>query len=291
MSEMNEYTLLDSGNFRKLEQVGPVRVDRPAPQAAWLPSLGRDHWQAADASFARFSGGTGQWTVHNKKLPDTWTIEIPEVGSTGAISQMIVKRSGFGHLGIFPEQLPYWQRLHQITSKARGTDFSVLNLFAYTGGATLACALGGAAVVHVDASKPTVAWAHANATASGLAEAPIRWIVDDVQKFVAREVRRSRRYQGIILDPPSYGRGSSGQAWKIEKDLPLLLFQLKELLANDFAFIHLSAHSDNFSPLVLENLVRQAIPNAAGSWLTEEMTIPSNGGLALPSGASTLFTK
>lgn len=204
---------------------------------------------------------------------------------------MIVKRSGFGHLGIFPEQLPYWQRLYQLTSMHRGTGFSVLNLFAYTGGATLACAKGGAAVVHIDASKPTVAWARANAAASGLAQAPIRWIVDDVPKFVAREVRRGNRYQGIILDPPSYGRGSNGQAWKIEADLPPLLTQLVQLLADDFSFIHLSAHSDNFSPLVLENLVRQAVPATSGSFMTEEMTIPSRDGLPLPSGASALFTR
>jgi len=280
------YTLLDAGNFQKLEQVGSFRMIRPAPQAAWRAELPAKEWEQVDATFTRFSGGKGRWDVRQKDMPAQWTIDVP-------VGTMVLKRSSFGHIGMFAEQMTYWKTLHNLTTHTvtQCGECRVLNLFAYTGGSTLACAAGGASIVHVDASKPTVAWARENAAASHLEDASIRWIVDDVQKFAAREVRRKSTYHGIILDPPSYGRGPQGQAWNIEENLPHLLQDLARLLDTEFSFIHLSAHSANFSALVLENCLRAYFPTSSGTFRTEEMLIPSQGTFPLPSGASSLFSR
>lgn len=293
------YTLLDSGRFQKLERVGPWRIVRPAAQAVWSPRLDESLWDQADAIFTRFSGGDGRWEIRSRKLPESWTIPIPHVG------QMVIKLTDFGHLGIFPEQHQNWQRLHHIISQAKleapDRPLQVLNLFAYTGGSSLACALAGAHVTHLDASKTSVTWARDNAEASGLSQAPIRWIVDDVSKFIARELRRGTKYHGIILDPPSYGRGPKGETWKIEDMLSELLKNLKEILAEDFKFILLSSHSAGYTPLSLTNLVGDLWPLSGGSIAAEEMTVMEQPeqldqeqlaqGRALPSGASCFFTK
>jgi len=241
-----DYKLIDSGHFRKLEQVGPYRLIRPSAQAVWGvrdPEL----WQQFDAEFVRFSGGNGEWKIKNKSLPKKWTIQ------TG-LNQFVISLTDFGHLGIFPEQYSNWNKLHQIV-KDNNSSMKVLNLFAYTGGSTFACASGGAEVVHLDASKTSVNWARENAEASGLGEAKVRWIVDDVQKFVEREVRRGSQYHGMILDPPTYGRGSKNEVWDIEKHLTLLLDQLKKIKAKDFKFILLSSHSPGYTPIALKNLL------------------------------------
>ena len=324
------YTLLDSGHFQKLEQVGPWRIVRPAAQAVWQPHWhsGSDNprssgdgsraWTQADAIFTRFSGGDGRWEIRSRKLPESWTIPIPHVG------RMVIRLTDFGHLGIFPEQHRNWKKLAEIIqgaiTLAPSEPFQVLNLFAYTGGSTLACARAGAHVTHVDASKTSVTWARENSEASGLGNAPIRWIVDDVGKFVAREVRRGSRYHGIILDPPSYGRGPKGETWKIEDMLPELLGLLKQILAPRFSFILLSSHSAGYTPLSLTNLVGDLWPLHEGEVIAEEMVVhessvplptvtgdhvdPSSSvapavlkesgtasqwGRALPSGASCLF--
>jgi 23S rRNA (cytosine1962-C5)-methyltransferase len=306
------YKLIDSGHFQKLEQVGPWRIVRPAAQAVWNPRLREmtdgevldaRAWTQADAIFTRFSGGDGRWEIRSRKLPESWSIPIPYVG------QMIIKLTDFGHLGIFPEQHRNWKKLSEIiqgTTHTGSTPFQVLNLFAYTGGSTLACARAGAHVTHVDASKTSVTWARENSEASGLGKAPIRWIVDDVSKFVAREVRRGSQYHGIILDPPSYGRGPKGETWKIEDMLPELLVQLKQILAPNFRFVLLSSHSAGYTPLSLTNLVGDLWPFSKGGdrqVVAEEMVVyesPSldpkemskdggEEGRALPSGASCLF--
>jgi 23S rRNA (cytosine1962-C5)-methyltransferase len=280
------YRLIDCGNFQKLEQVGPWRLVRPAAQAVWRPRLGNDEWQKVDAVFTRFSGGDGKWTIKNKKLPEQWTIDIASIG------KLVIRPTEFGHLGIFPEQHPNWERMAKLVSERTksGAELKVLNLFAYTGGSSLACARAGAQVVHLDASKTSVAWARENAEASGLGEKPVRWIVDDVQKFVAREVRRDSKYHGIILDPPSYGRGTKGETWNIETMLPELLDELKKILADDFSFILLSSHSNGYTPLALTNLLSDIVPADRGEFLAEEMVVREEGtSRVLPSGACCFF--
>jgi 23S rRNA (cytosine1962-C5)-methyltransferase len=280
------YALLDSGNFQKLEQVGPYRIVRPAAQAVWRPRLSDAEWRSADATFTRFSGGDGRWELRNRKVPEVWPIQMPGCG------QLLIRLTDFGHLGIFPEQHSNWRQLADIvaTRRASGREVNVLNLFAYTGGSTLACAAAGANVVHLDASKTSVAWARENAEASGLGQSPVRWLTDDVQKFVARELRRNSKYHGIILDPPSYGRGPKGEAWKIEEMLPSLLDDLKQLMAPDYAFFLLSAHSTGYTPLALTNLLGDLVPPNSATIVASEMVVHDSAGRALPSGATSMLT-
>ncbi len=287
LTGLKTYELIDSGDFNKLEQVGPYRISRPSPQAVWRPTLPPDEWKKVDAFFTRFSGGEGKWSIVNKRMEKSWNINV-----SGIIFRM--ELTDFGHLGIFAEQAANWLQLQEIIAKARTSrsTMSVLNLFAYTGGSTIAAALAGAQCVHVDASKTSVAWARENASLNGPGELPIRWILDDVQKFVAREVRRGSRYQGIILDPPSFGRGTKGESWKIEEHLNGLLDQLKEILAPDFAFILLSAHSHGYTPEGMKNLLLPIVGHARGRFSAGEMLIPELGNQRhLPSGTYCLFTR
>lgn len=280
-----DYQLIDSGNFQKLEQVGPYRFVRPAAQAVWQPRLEKNQWEKVDATFHRFSGGDGKWTVHNKNLPKKWTIEQGPV-------RLVISLTDFGHLGIFPEQDANWDRLHALIRerKASRGEIQVLNLFAYTGGSTLACATAGAKVVHLDASKTSVNWARENADASGIADAPVRWIVDDVQKFVEREVRRGSKYHGIILDPPSYGRGTNNEVWQIEQHMVPLLANLKKILADDYLFLLLSSHSNGYTPIALKNLLLDVVGETRGEFDAHEMIVKEQGSArALPSGASCLY--
>lgn len=279
-----DYQLIDSGDFQKLEQVGPYRIVRPAAQAVWKPRLGKTEWEQVDAIFHRYSGGDGKWSVTNKQLPKKWTIEQGPV-------RLVISLTDFGHLGIFPEQDDNWQKLHKlIEQRSLGRQLNVLNLFAYTGGSTLACAAAGAKVVHLDASKTSVAWARENAQASGAAEKPIRWIVDDVQKFVEREVRRGHKYHGVILDPPSFGRGANNEIWQIEDHLVALLSNIQQVLADDFLFILLSSHSNGYTPLALQNLLMSVVDASKGYFEIGEMIVhEKDSGRVLPSGASALF--
>jgi 23S rRNA (cytosine1962-C5)-methyltransferase len=279
-----EYKLLDSGNFQKLEQVGPYRFVRPAAQAVWRPRLSSDDWQRVDASFSRFSGGDGKWTIHNRSLPKKWVIQQGPV-------RLVISLTDFGHLGIFPEQDANWAKLHTLISAHKGQrEINVLNLFAYTGGSTLACATAGAKVVHLDASKTSVSWARENAEASGVADKPVRWIVDDVQKFVEREVRRGSKYQGVILDPPTFGRGTNNEVWQIEDHLVGLLDNLKKVLADDYLFVMLSSHSNGYTPMALQNLLHDVVEKNKGEFDIHEMVVlEQNSGRVLPSGASALF--
>ncbi len=283
------YQLLDTGNFQKLEQIGPYRLVRPAAQAVWRPRLPEAEWRRAEARYTRFSGGDGKWEIQGKRLPDSWQLDVPEVG------KLVIRLTDFGHLGIFPEQHTNWGRLGEICAArvARGQVPTVLNLFAYTGGSSLACARAGAQVAHLDASKTSVSWARDNAEACGLAEKPVRWLVDDAQKFVAREVRRGVKYHGIILDPPSFGRGPKGETWKIEEMLPPLLDDLKKLLADDFAFVLLSSHSTGYTPLALANLLAEMCGPSGVALTSEEMIVreAGEGGRPLPSGASCLYVR
>ncbi|OFZ12060.1 MAG: hypothetical protein A2Z20_07475 [Bdellovibrionales bacterium RBG_16_40_8] len=283
----------------KLEQVGPFRIARPSACAVWDPVLPDSDWRDVDAEFVRFSDGRGEWKIKNQDIKNPWVIEVHGIFFN-------LKLTSFGHLGIFFEQEKNWLQLREIIgakqskgSSSQENAFRVLNLFAYTGGATLFAAAAGAQVVHLDASKGSVKWARENAESSGLTSHPIRWIVDDVQEFIEKEIRRGSKYQGIILDPPSFGRGNTNQAWKIEDHLLPLLKNLRKLMADDFAFLLLSAHSPGYTPISLENQLRQVCADLANANLKKkhndyvfesgEMLIYDTQKRALPSGAYCLL--
>ncbi len=261
----NTYQLLDSGNFEKLEQVGRYRLIRPSPQAIWQPRRPK-LWRTADAHYRRSSSGGGSWTF-KRKLPDHWHIQY------GGLT-LKIKLTNFGHLGIFAEQAENWDWIRAQIARAPQKPVRVLNTFAYTGGSSLAAAQAGAEVVHLDAARGIVSWARENAALSALDDRPIRWIVDDVSKFVAREIRRGNRYDGIILDPPSFGRGKKGEVWKFEDDLPKLLAMCRQILSPNPRFVLLSAHTPGFTPLALENLLADMMRGFGGNLSSMEMTIP-----------------
>src|SRR5215813_10113749 len=240
------YQLLDTGNGNKLEQVGPYRLVRPALQALWRPSSPAEVWDTAVARYHRQSAGGGTWT-YMSKLPPTWVVTY--CGLT-----LKVRLTDFGHLGFFAEHGSHWQWLRQYVHDAH-RPIRLLNAFAYTGGMSLAAAMAGASVVHLDAAEGSVAWGRDNAQLCGLANAPIRWVVEDVSKFLRREVRRGNRYDAVVLDPPSFGRGSKGEVWKLERDLPALLDLCRQVLSNVPLFVLLSAHTPGVTPLVLEHLL------------------------------------
>ncbi len=274
---MNDYELLDSGNGAKLERFGNLTLARPCAQAVWTPQ----HpalWKRADATFDREEGN--RWHGRNR-LPKEWTINVD--GTTFRLSG-----TDFGHLGIFPEQRAQWKWIKETirTAKAEKRDIRVLNLFAYSGGSTLASAHGGAEVCHVDASKGMVQWARGNAELNGLAQHPIRWIVDDVHKFMNRELRRGRKYDGIILDPPTYGRGGNGETYKIERDLTETLRLCRALLSEKPLFLLLSAHTPGHTPIVLNNILTQALRGLGGTFSAGEMCLSgAPETFQLPSGA------
>jgi 23S rRNA (cytosine1962-C5)-methyltransferase len=274
-----DYALLDSGDGKKLERFGPYLLARPCSQAAWKPALPASAWAQAHATFDRAEGN--QW--HNRgALPAEWTI------NTAGIA---FKLSGtdFGHLGIFPEQRAQWEWIRAAVRDAcdaRQRPVQVLNLFAYSGGSTLAAALGGAEVCHLDASKGMVQWARDNARINGLESHPIRWIADDAHKFLCREARRERRYDAVILDPPTFGRGQNNEMYKIEKDLPETLRLCRELLSADPLFILLSAHTPGYSPVVLQNVLGQAAAGLGGATASGEMLLTGTSAvLPTPCGA------
>lgn len=270
---MDGYELLDSGDGRKLERFGKIVLARPCSQAMWRPSLPPAEWSRADASFDREEGN--RW--HGRaNLPESWTIETAGI-------RFKLGGTDFGHLGIFPEQRAQWSwiRSRVAAAAAVGRHLSVLNLFAYSGGSTMAAALGGAEVCHLDASKGMVEWARENAALNGLSQSPVRWIVDDARKFMRRELRRGRRYDAVILDPPTFGRGAAGEMYKIERDLKETLDLAAELLSERPLFVLFSSHTPGMSPVAASNVVGQLFADAkveAGEMLLE------GSGLKCPSG-------
>jgi len=266
-----EYQLLDTGNCRKLEQVGEYRLIRPALNAFWRPSLPEKEWKSALARFERESSGTGKW-IGREKLPESWQI------SWGGMN-LKIKPTNFGHLGFFAEQFRNWEFFRNHCK-----NLDALNLFAYSGLGSLAMAAGGAKVCHLDASRGMIEWGRENLAINPQIPDAVRWIADDVNKFVARELRRGSAYDLIELDPPTFGRGSSGQLWKIETDLPKLLENCFALRKKDRAFtLVLSCHSPGFTPIVLERLVREAAPKKVEIEVGE-MSIPESTGRTLPAG-------
>ncbi|MBN2406223.1 MAG: class I SAM-dependent methyltransferase [Elusimicrobia bacterium] len=278
------YRLLDSGNFRKLEQVGEYLLDRPAPQAIWQKRLGADAWKKADAYYERSSSGGGKWK-YAKNIPEGWMI------SYGGLS-LRVRLTDFGHLGFFAEHSANWSWIRKKISESHPRSVRVLNMFAYTGGASLAAASAGAQVTHLDAAKGIVQWARENAQESGLADKPVRWIVDDAMKFITREAKRESRYDAVILDPPSFGRGKKGEVWKFETDVPRLLDVCAKILTDRPLFVILSAHTPGFSGMALRNLLEDMMRGHRGKLTCGEMTVPENGSARmLPSGISARWEK
>ncbi|MBR2344552.1 MAG: class I SAM-dependent methyltransferase [Lentisphaeria bacterium] len=267
----NDYQLLDSGNLRKLEQVGPYRLIRPALNAFWKPVLPEKEWRSADAEFIRDSSGRGSWR-NRERIPDQWS-------AVWGGMVMRIKPTAFGHLGFFAEQFRNWQYFRE---NCHGMD--ALNLFAYSGLGSLAMAAGGAKVCHLDAARGMIEWGRENLELNTDIPSNIRWIADDVNKFINREMRRNNKYDLIALDPPTFGRGSSGQLWKIESDLPKLLANCLALRKTDRPFtLVLSCHSPGFSLLVLERMVREVTGDEV-EITADEMYIPESTGRKLPSG-------
>ena len=269
-----DYEILDAGNGNKLERWGQVRLLRPDPQAVWPMQEPR----SVDARYIRSASGGGHWE-YTKTLPDSWTIQYRDL-------TFQVRPTGFKHTGLFPEQAVNWDWLRGLVKKAP-KPFRALNLFAYTGGATCALAAAGAEVVHVDAAKGMVAWAKENLALCGLGDKPVRFIVDDVMKFVLREQRRGRQYEGILMDPPSYGRGPGGEMWKIEENLYPLVAECCKLLSPEARFFLINSYTTGLAPTVLSNVLQAALPGRGGRIEAGEVGLPiSRGTLVLPCGAS-----
>jgi 23S rRNA (cytosine1962-C5)-methyltransferase len=279
-SSDTSYILLDSGNEQKLERIGPYTLVRPSPQAVWRPRLPEHEWQRVDGVYVRSSDGGGSWQWR-RKISREFDILFNNLSFR-------IKLTNFGHMGLFPEQADNWEWLRgKIRTRMRKTNdrnLHVLNLFAYTGGSSLAASQAGAHVVHVDAAKGVVDWARKNAELCALQERPIRWLVDDALKFLKREERRGNRYQGIILDPPSFGRGPQGEVFKIEEDLMPLLDACGALLAPDALFVLYSCHTPGFTPIVLENQLADIVNPRGGALESGEMIITDTAGRRLPSG-------
>ncbi len=274
MNSKNDYSLLDSGSGRKLERFGGYVLNRPASQAVWKPNLPEKEWDKAHVVVDR----DGKRTILNRdRIPDTWSTTIEGIRFKLSVTD-------FGHIGVFPEQRANWAQLKQLVAASleAGRQPNVLNLFAYSGGSTLACALAGAKVTHLDASKGMVTWARENAELNGLKDAPIRWIVDDVLKFCDRELRRGNKYDGIILDPPTYGRGKANEVFKIEEHLPPLLETCSQLLTATPSFVLLSCHTPGFSPVVLTHLLRQSLGDRPGSYTPDEMLLEGSDAEIFP---------
>ncbi len=273
-----DYELLDCSSGEKLERWGTQLLVRPDPQVIWNTPRTHPGWKNHAGRYVRSSRGGGTW--ENRSMPDHWTVSWREL-------TFQVKPMNFKHTGLFPEQAANWDWARE-RIRAAGRPVRVLNLFAYTGGATLACASAGASVCHVDAARGMVQWARENARSSGLEKAPIRWIVDDCAKFVQREIRRGRTYDALILDPPSYGRGPSGEVWKLEENLYPFLELVCGVLSPEPLFVILNSYTTGLAPGVLTYLLETLLcPRFGGAVISGELGLPVSGsGLILPCGST-----
>ena len=273
-----DFELLDCSRGEKLERWGNFYLVRPDPQAIWDTPRRNGHWNDRDARYHRSESGGGSWD--KGALPSNWRVRYGEL-------TFLVKPMNFKHTGLFPEQAANWDWA-MAKIRSAGRPVSVLNLFAYTGGATVACAKAGAQVCHVDAAKGMVAWGKENAAASGLGGAPIRWIVDDCAKFVEREIRRGRRYDAIIMDPPSYGRGPGGEVWKLEQNLWPFVSLCAGVLSDDPLFVIINSYTTGLSPSVLSYVAESIFTKKFGGRSeSRELGLPvTDSGLVLPCGAT-----
>ena len=281
-----DYELLDATDGNRLERWGETILIRPDPQVVWKTPKQSPLWAKADAVYHRSNQGGGEWE-YKRRLPEKWKIHCGEGDDR---LTLIVSPTGFKHTGVFPEQAVNWAWYAQ-KIRAAGRPVKVLNLFGYTGGATLACAAAGATVCHVDASKGIVAWGKDNAVASGMADRPIRWLVDDCAKFVAREKRRGNTYDGIIMDPPSYGRGPGGEIWKLEDCIYDLISQCEEVLSGKPLFFAVNSYTTGLSPAVMEYMLKTTlVPRFGGKTSCDEIGLPvSATGGVVPCGATAIW--
>ncbi len=298
-SGFGDYALVDSGAGRKLERFGSVLVDRPEAQALWRPALPPTDWTKAHAVFSASGEDEekGKWRV-DRAVPESWPVRIdvradaalPGAAQPAALNvTMQCRMQGLWHLGLFPEQHPHWVWMLSRIAAVTGERPRVLNLFAYTGAASLIAAAAGAEVTHIDASKKSIAWGKDNQAASKLTDKPIRWILDDAVKFVAREVRRGKTYHVILVDPPKFGRGPDGEVWDLFAGLPPLLRDCSALVAPRQASMILTVYAIRASALAFDQLMRQTLHERGGTFDTGELAIaPPKGGFAVP---TSLFTR
>jgi 23S rRNA (cytosine1962-C5)-methyltransferase len=285
-----DYEVIDCSKGEKLERWGDYLLVRPDPQVIWDTPKQEKGWRKKNGHYHRSAKGGGEWEFFN--LPNEW--EINYLLPIEKELTFRLKPFSFKHTGLFPEQAANWDWFSCLIADAvkKGRNVKVLNLFAYTGGATLAAAAAGASVTHVDASKGMVTWAKENAFVSGLSEAPIRWLVDDCVKFVEREIRRGNHYDAIIMDPPSYGRGPKGEIWKIEESIFPLVKLCSQILSDDPLFFLINSYTTGLQPAVLTYMMSTVLKNFGGSVESAEIGLPvSSNGLVLPCGASGRFTK
>lgn len=272
-----DYALLDSGGGRKLERFGKIVIDRPEPQALWQRQRSDAVWQQAHAAFSASADDEekGKWRL-DKPVPESWPVRVGEVTVT-------CRLQGLWHVGLFPEQAPHWDWMLTQIRRVAGERPRVLNLFAYTGAASLLAAKAGAEVTHVDASRKAIQWAKENQAVSGLKEAPIRWILDDAAKFVAREVRRGRTYHAILIDPPKFGRGPEGEVWDLFQGLPGLMRNAARLLAPETSALVLTVYAIRASALAFEQLAADVLAGRGGQLSAGELALATaEGGAAVP---------
>ena len=272
-----DYELLDMANGEKLERWGNILLIRPDPQIIWKEKTFPKMWEKADARYERSSSGGGAWK-YNKKLPTSWQVKYKDLIFN-------IKPMGFKHTGLFPEQAVNWDWMIE-KIKSANKPIKVLNLFAYTGGATVACLYAGASVCHVDSSKGMTEWAKENVTSSNLRERPVRFLIDDAIKFINREIRRGNKYDAIIMDPPSYGRGANGEVWKFEENINDLVKLCTNVLSDNPLFFLINSYTTGISSEVLENMLKLNIPKKIkGKFSNGEIGLPmTNSNLILPCG-------
>ena len=276
-----DYSIIATGDGMKLERWNDVYLLRPDPQVIWPERIQMSAYKSLNAIYNRSESGGGGWKIL-KKMPQEWTVSYGDLN-------FLVKPMGFKHTGLFPEQAVNWDRMRELISNA-GRPVNVLNLFAYTGGATVACLAAGACVCHVDASKGMVERAGENVRLSGLKDKPVRFIIDDCKKFVQREIRRGRKYDAIIMDPPSYGRGPNGEMWKIESELYPLVELCTEVLSDNPLFFLINSYTTGLQPMVLKNILTLTVGSKfSGEVEAYEVGIKTEEGIDLPCGASGLF--
>ncbi len=279
-----DYELIDADKGERLERWGDIILIRPDPQIIWNSKREDIRWRQPHAVYHRSNKGGGYWETL-KKVPDVWSINYKDL-------TFRLKPMGFKHTGLFPEQAVNWTLATELIKKA-DREISVLNLFAYTGGSTVACLKAGAKVTHVDASKGMVQWAKENAAVSGVADKNVRWLVDDCLKFVKREIRRGNKYDAIIMDPPSYGRGPGGEVWKLEEQLDELLTETGKLLSDDAIFFFLNSYTGGLSPSILNYMVKSlVVGDRGGEIFTDEIGLyVTSKGISLPCGNTTVWKR
>ena len=278
--DWKDYEIIATGDGEKLERWGDIILLRPDPQVIWHSDSNLAKHKHLHAHYHRSSTGGGAWE-EKKKMPAEWNVSYKNLTFS-------LKPMGFKHTGLFPEQAYNWDRMMQMINKAN-RPISVLNLFAYTGGATVACASAGASVCHVDSAKNMVERAKQNARLSGLENSPIRYIVDDCRKFIEREIKRGHFYDGIIMDPPSYGRGTNGEVWKLEDNLADFVELACKVLSDKPLFMLINSYTTGLGATVLENVMKKALKNKKGKYEAYEIGLPTNEGIVLPCGNSAFF--